>query len=410
MPSDILQIPDNDRKDHTQWLLEVTGIPTATGREHLVIGWIERWCEQRQWASLTRDRAGNLTITNTTARPSERPIYFTAHLDHPAFVIDSIVGPATLGAQFRGGVMEPYFVGTRVLVQSSSGEAIRGRVATYEKPAPPERIFAQVTIDLDEATSDGIQVGDLAIWDLPESTLDDEGIVHTRACDDLAALAAALSALDQLAQEESPQDVRVLMTLGEEVGFIGAIAACRDMTMPEGARLIALENSRAMIDAPIGAGPVVRVGDRLSTFSPTLTASIAKVAQKLENTPEQPVGSKTPPPDSPFKWQRKLMAGGACEASAYCSFGYEATCVCLPLGNYHNMGDLDRVQDEVKRGEKSINATIEPEFIALSDYEDLVLLLVGCGRWLIEAPSIRQTMDRLYTERAFVLRGESDNG
>ncbi|MFG0257965.1 MAG: M20/M25/M40 family metallo-hydrolase [Phycisphaerales bacterium JB043] len=405
MPSDILQIPEDRTRDHVRWLCELTSLHTAAGCEHRVIEWVERWCQERPWAVLTRDTIGNMTIAIANAEASERPIYFTAHLDHPAFVIDSIIGPGTLGAQFRGGVMEPYFVGSRVCVHTSGGGVLGARVVEHEGAAPPERVFVRCVLELDAEAGDGVRVGDFATWDLPETSIDDEGIVHARVCDDLAALAAALCALDELARDDQPQDVRVLMTLAEEVGFIGAIAACRERTMPEGSRLIALENSRAMPDAPIGNGPIVRVGDRLSTFSPSLTSSIAKVAQKLTNIPEQPVGSKNPEPDSPFKWQRKLMAGGACEATAFCSFGYEATCVCLPLGSYHNMGEIDRVQDEVKRGERDISASIEPERIALSDFEDLVLLLVGCGRWLIEAPSVRQTLDKLYTERAFVLKG-----
>ena len=59
--------------------------------------------------------------------------------------------------------------------------------------------------------------------------------------------------------------VALLFTRSEEIGFIGAIGAAREGTVPKGARLVCLENSRSFPhDSPIGAGPIVRVGDRLS--------------------------------------------------------------------------------------------------------------------------------------------------
>ena len=66
--------------------------------------------------------------------------------------------------------------------------------------------------------------GDLGTWDLPDASVDEDGLVHTPACDDLAALSAALEALDELA---SADHVRLLLTRAEEVGFVGATAACR---------------------------------------------------------------------------------------------------------------------------------------------------------------------------------------
>lgn len=239
-----------------------------------------------------------------------------------------------------------------------------------------------------------VRVGDVAVWDLPGAFVRD-GLAHTPACDDLAALAAALAAFDVLLVHERAAAVQLLLTRAEEIGFVGAIAASRGGTIPVGARVIALENSRSFpLDSPIGAGPIVRVGDRLSTFSPALTAAVAKVAERLA---EQRKDS-----GEPFRWQRKLMAGGACEATTYQSYGYDATCVCLPLGNYHNMADLERVQ----AGDASAvaNATIAPEFISVADYHGLIDLLIGCGVSLESVEPIRERMEKLYEKLGFVLR------
>ena len=98
--------------------------------------------------------------------------------------------------------------------------------------------------------------------------------------------------------------------------------------MPRGSRVIALENSRSFPDSPIGGGPIVRVGDRLSIFTPWLTNACAKRAEELAGAPAQPTASQTAASAAgKMRWQRKLMAGGACEASVFCAYGYDATCL-----------------------------------------------------------------------------------
>jgi endoglucanase len=67
-------------------------------------------------------------------------------------------------------------------------------------------------------------------------------------------------------------------------------------------------------------------------FSPQLTNRICHLVDEYQKTHPR------------LKVQRKLMPGGACEATAFGAYGYEATCICLPLGNYHNMADIDGVQ------------------------------------------------------------------
>jgi endoglucanase len=87
----------------------------------------------------------------------------------------------------------------------------------------------------------------------------------------------------------------------------------------------------------------------VSVFDPELTRRIEQVAQRLGEQNET------------FAWQRKLMDGGACEATAYAQYGYRAACVCVPLGNYHNM--------------QPDPAKIASEEISLRDWEAMLDLL-----------------------------------
>ncbi len=296
--------------------------------------------------------------------------------------------------------MDDYFVNSRVVVHTESGP--RGG-SIIDSAAGERDVFKYFSCELDERV-EGVNVGDIATWEFPEAEIID-GVIHTNACDDLAAVAAVLAAMDGLLElhdrGEPVGDVRVLLTLAEEIGFVGAIAACRERTMASEARVIALENSRSNADAPIGAGPIVRVGDRMSIFSPSLTGAVAKRAEEIAGGPSTPSAQQKQSDAPAWKWQRKLMAGGACEATVFCAYGYEATCVCLPLGNYHNMGDLDAVQ----AGTNTSPPSMGREYVSLADYHGLVDLLVGCGRSLPEAEHIRDRIDRLWNERKFVLGG-----
>lgn len=398
-----MPISPERRAQHRLWLFEITQIPTAAGREDRVIRWIERWCQQRKGVLLTRDAGGNLVLSlDSPASHAPAPsVWFTAHLDHPAFVVERVVSPTTLEMSFRGGVMDDYFASARVNVFNDRDEAHAGTV----RGKNGSNAFGNIwTIELDLPTST-IVPADVGRWLLPPAQ-EIDGCIHTDACDDLSAVAAALSALDELrlartaGTGEVHQDVRVLFTRAEEIGFIGAIAACREATIPAGTRVIALENSRSFPDSPIHAGPIVRVGDRVSVFSPSLTGAIAKRAEELGGPSTVTASQKlTPKDENAFRWQRKLMAGGACEASVFCAFGHEATCVCLALGNYHNMGDLAGVQ----AGTNTSPATPAREFVGLRDYDHLVELLVACGERLEGSGNVMGMVDRLWGEKASVL-------
>jgi len=351
---------------HEQYLRELTGLPTAAGLEDRVIAWVERWAKRRKNVKLSRDGFGNLTIKRKAAH-STRPVYLTAHLDHPAFAVtEAFPGSEYVQAEFRGGVYDDYFVGSHVRLHRAEGKPVRGEIVSLDRERTPQ-LPQLVTVQLDRRVP--CSPGDLMVWALPAPRVA-RGRLHAPACDDLAAVAAAISAYEALLKRpKGLGDVRLLLTRAEEVGFIGAIAAAKSGKLPMHATLICLENSKSMVDSPIGGGPIIRVGDRVSIFEPSLTARLVAVADAL--------GKK----DKAFKYQRKLMPGGACEATAFRLYGYLSSCICLPLGNYHNM-------DEAKQ-------RIAPESISIDDYHQLIQLLVAVGRELPGTRAERDLVGRL---------------
>jgi len=418
LSSGVIPISQSARVLHESWLLHVTQIPTAAGREFRVIDWIKNWAAERPMVELRADAAGNLDLRlGGRAMSEQRPVYFTAHLDHPAFVVERIVAPSVLDLTFRGGVMDEYFKNAAITVYDHHDQPHAARLTGKANPADegstaPKQPLQHYLAELDEpensvdvSIGDSIRPGDVAVWALPPAEILD-GLIHTQACDDLAAVAAALAALDVLMHlpEAASRDVRLLFTRAEEVGFIGAIAACRpashERTMPMNARVIALENSRSFpADSPIGGGPIVRVGDRLTVFTPSLTEAVARRAEQVAGGPASVTASQKASEAPAWKWQRKLMTGGACEASVYCAAGYEATCVCLALGNYHNMADLTAVQ----AGTNTSRAKIGREFVSIADFHGMVDLLVACGLEMPEVgfgqpAAIQPKLDKLWKD------------
>lgn len=374
------------------WLRELTSIPTAAGHEEAVVAWIERWVAARRNLKLRRDRARNVFVTIEPPRRAQTarrrltpaPLYVTAHLDHPAFVVSEVRGREVV-LEFRGTVHEPYFDRASIEIHAGNGLVTSARIQELDAAARPfKRVVARLA-----RGAPAPPAGAIGRWmfaePVPRVT---GGMLRTHACDDLAGVAAAISAFDILRRRRGASHVGLLFTRAEEVGFIGAIAACQQRSVPRNARLICLETSRSFAESPIGGGPIVRVGDRTSVFEPSLTNAVSLLMTEHEKA------------HPAFRWQRKLMPGGTCEATTFSAYGYRSTCLCVPLGNYHNMTDIDGTL----AGRRP--ARVGPEFISLADFHGLVEMLVVCATRLdaAGAPSLQARMEGLMKDYGTVLR------
>ncbi|MBU0719560.1 MAG: M20/M25/M40 family metallo-hydrolase [Planctomycetes bacterium] len=331
-------------------LNEMLSLPTAPFAEHFVVDYVERFCRSRRTVSLKRDAAGNLLVHFKQGRRRiARPVCITAHLDHPGFVADRMIGKRRLRAYWRGRVAKEYFVGTpvRFFVE---GRGVRGQVRSVKTVVHNERRRVDTAIvDVREEVPSGA----IGMWDLPAVEVRGKRI-HATACDDLVGASAMLCCIAELGRRRLSGEAYFLFTRAEEIGFAGAIAAARRRTIPQKCFVLAMETSSELPHAQMGAGPILRVGDRISTFTSKVTEHCQRVADSVARE------------DRRFKYQRRLMDGGACESSAYCALGYEATGLCVALGNYHNM--------EVKR------ERITREYVDLDDFDNAVKWFVALAR------------------------------
>ena len=302
--------------------------PTAPFREGAVMAWVLEFVAQRRHLAVRVDRDGNMLLSRRGVRRALSPLVLSAHMDHPGFRARSshrMNGSWTVSAQFLGGVAPEFFPGARALFFSPAGP-VRAAVTRVRRDPTSGELEALLRAAKD------VPAGAFGMWDLPafRRSARDRGVLESRAVDDLAGVAAALALLDAIDRIDPRRrvDVRALFTRGEEVGFIGALAVARARRLPQRARIVSLEASKAFAHAPQGGGPILRVGDRTSSFDDGLTRWMARVATVLAG-----------PRGSGFRWQRRLMDGGTCEATAFQLYGYRSAALCVPLGNYHNMSE-----------------------------------------------------------------------
>ena len=358
------------RATHQRWLADLTDVATAPGRESLIQAWVRRWAAKRA-LTVVEDDAGNLLI-RPALRSRKPPIVAVAHMDHPAMVVTRSWKRSEV--ELRGGVFPEYLIHhPRLQVETASGPRL-GRLEEFD----PSTDRGWIAI----GGNGEAEAGDIVRWAFSPTSLGIQGDrLRARACDDLAGAAAALSVLDRLATAEVGH-FAVLLTRAEEVGLVGAIAACELKTLPPGARVLSIECSRESGDAPVGGGPIVRVGDASSVFTSDLTNRVAETAKSAA-----------------IPHQRKLMAGGVCEATAFAALGYETTGLCLALDNYHNMVDIDGVRSGRRKGR------LGPEAISLSDFHGLVDLLEAVAIGLDSTKSsVSKRLRKLYAEEKHILR------
>lgn len=329
-------------------LQELCSVPTAPFVEDRVAQYVRGFVNARPRLGLTSDAFGNLLILLPgTSRNSTARWVFTAHMDHPGFVARKMLNAKTLLADFRGGVDKRYFPKAQVRLfeddREISATVIRCKLDEEGRPNAAELRIGQPVIP-----------GTLGMWDVGIGRIKGRKF-FSRVCDDLAGAAAALAMLDALWRRPPKATIALLLTRGEEEGFIGAIAASqRPKLLRKTDRLIAIECSPEQPHAPQGAGAIIRVGDRVSTFHSGLTYFLNQTAADLSKR------------DRHFRYQRALMAGGACEATVYNLYGLAAASICVPLGNYHNM-------DKTRK-------KIAPEYIDLNDWQSMVKLFVAVAR------------------------------
>lgn len=299
--------------------------PAAPFHEAAVRAEVESICSDHG-LEFHRDRFGNVLIELMTAH-RERPLVLAAHMDHPGFEIVRELAPGRWLAQFNGGVPSRYFrAGVPVrLLPGATPAKIHRQLGN----GTPKQFELRAT---KRARSRGLPPA-FAVWELEDFVVRD-GHIHGRSCDDLVGVASVLATLIELKRFRRKVHVIGVISRAEEVGFMGALTVAGAGLLPRGGLVVSLETSKELPSGEMGRGVIIRVGDRSSIFDSKATRFLVEVATDLQR--EDPL----------FAFQRALMSGGTCEATAYQEFDLTTAGVCIALGNYHNCGPRGRLAAE----------------------------------------------------------------
>ncbi len=332
-----------------------------------------------------RDEYGNIVAHYRRGDAGGRPAAaFVAHMDHPGFEVVEVDG-LRAAAVAQGGVPAASLTkATAVLVVTPEGE----RVAAVT--VPEEGGLARRRVGLEMASPVGAEPPLPAVFDLPDFELDG-GVITMRALDDLAGCASIIAALERVVGSGEDADVYAVFTRAEEAGLYGARLVAESGLLPRDTLVVSVESSSVIPGVAQGGGPIIRTGDRASTFDDEAEQVLAAAAEALGGG--QPRGRPLrggqprgrPLREGGFRVQRQLMTGGTCEATAFGHFGYRVTGLAYPLGNYHNA--TTSIPDP--------DGGVGAEYIRLSDYLGGVAVLrqaaAGAGEsegrcWLREVP------------------------
>lgn len=340
--------------EHARSLLEA---PTAPYAEDAEVAVLRAFVRERPGLSLRVDRHANVVVTWPGARATKKKgsrapvLAYSAHLDHPGFL--RARDPRT--ATFHGGVAARYMPGARVrfFAPGTSSACATARVASVTTE------HGAIVARFDDVAGTIVD-GAFGMWDLTPGTVRGTRL-HARVCDDLMGAAAILSTLDGCVRAKHASPLVGIFTRAEETGFVGCMGLLRTKELERDVVVVGLECSPKRATARVGLGPVVRVGDKQSVFSPWITSRLHDAAAAMHAENER------------FVFQRALMDGGSCESTAYNTWGVEAGALCLALGNYHNQGPNER---------------IAPELVDWDDHESLIALMRRVARdWDDDAPS-----------------------
>lgn len=332
-------------------------LPTAPYHEHFAVQAVREFAARRKRIELTSDSYGNLLLLYDGLRQQDALsgyLVATAHLDHPGLAWKEQLAEDEFAFEMLGGADASQAKRASVRIYSldrpHTQRGIRGKMVGILGENEIRPAGYRLRVDSPRAAAQ-VSPASFAMWDLQTWAVRGKRI-HCRACDDLGGVAVGLCFLDELVRRRVRTRAGLLLTRAEEVGFAGMLGAVRSGILDASAFYINIECSSVRAGAILGGGPVVRVGDRMWTFDPHITGGLAAVAASLAAS------------QSGFRYQRKLMDSGSCEATVLMGTGYRTGAVALPLGNYHNTGEKQ----------------LAPEIIHLDDATGLVDLLVHLAR------------------------------
>ncbi|MEE3234523.1 MAG: hypothetical protein VX294_10180 [Candidatus Latescibacterota bacterium] len=322
--------------------------PTVPFSEGFPISSIYRFLKDHPKLKHTKDVYGNIFVKydGTTSSKFPRTI-LTAHLDHPGFRWIEDIDSKTSLFGIYGGINKNLLINQPVRVYNPLSENSRRSIrGTINKVHNFNNSRSNVEVSFPLKTNKKHLKNSFCCLDITPWRLYGDRL-HARACDDLVGVGVALTTIAKLALSNEPIKAGILLTRAEEVGFAGILGTLNENYLSKKDIYVNIECSSIRAGAILGEGPIIRVGDRITVFDPDVSSALTYCADNIQQK------------NRTFSFQRKLMDGGACEATPLVRAGFQTGAVAIPLDNYHNDG----------------GTKLKAEIVDLRDVNNLIVLL-----------------------------------
>ncbi|MBA47074.1 MAG: hypothetical protein CL893_03195 [Dehalococcoidia bacterium] len=343
------------QKSDLSLFLELSNIPTTSFHEELISDFIKSELNKNQIDFIV-DEWGNIEVL--LKGKSDKEIVYISHMDHPGFEIVEKIDGKLFKAKTLGGLPKLCDIENTNIKTVSTDNQIKGNLLINDNETNSNEFkFTNsdrwlnkefVFIELD---NENIDYPCPVVFDLPDSKIDKDEVI-TPVADDLAGCALILETLKILKNTDIKYSIRAIFSRAEEVGLLGARLIAKSGRISKDSIIVSIETSSELPGAISGSGPIIRTGDRASTFDNSGEIILLSAVRALINE------------DRSFKSQRQLMNLGGCEATAFSAFGYKVTGISLPLINWHNATD---------------SGSVEPERISITDYQNALNIMTKVG-------------------------------
>jgi len=342
------------KKSDLSVFLELSNIPTTSFYENLISDFVKSKLKEFN-LEYFEDKWGNIEVVLEGETDNE--IVYISHMDHPGFEIIEKMGNNLYKAKTLGGLPKLCDSKNSKIKVINGHDTIKGKLISLDEENSDQ--FRFNTSDrwlnkefvLIQADINNLCLPLPAVFDLPNSKIQDNQII-TPVADDLAGCSLILETLNILKNTKINYSIRAIFSRAEEVGLLGARLIAKSNRISKKSIIVSIETSSELPGAVSGSGPIIRTGDRASTFDNSGEIILLSSVKELVKE------------NSEFKFQRQLMSLGGCEATAFSAFGYKVTGISLPLISWHNANE---------------EGNVESERISITDYQNALNIMTKVG-------------------------------
>lgn len=289
------------------YLKDICAVPTAPFHEQHILSKLNILSYDFSFndaVTITQDSQSNLVLNYKNSDVDKHLIYL-AHVDHPGFHLTK---------------QDDYLYSARVLGYLNPDLILNSKLNLYSDNASSKGVVIGKSGKDYLVLSENID--DFSFATLSLNPLVVDSFIDAPIIDNYASVALSLSVFERVVEQSLPVNLSIYFTVAEEIGFIGANYALKQLNKSN-SLVYSIEASSCLNKdgsflIPPDSGVVIRTGDNLVKRFSKQAITLAK--------------------DSAFGINHVVanMVNGGCESSLFYLNNFITGAIAMPLLNWHN--------------------------------------------------------------------------